>query len=335
MYNYDVEKFINEGKEVYALRSSIENAVDEVFKNGVNKVLLTGIGGTIFELMSVKKIFDDYSTLECVLMNGADMKVEEPKNIDEHTLVITGSKSGDTPETLVACDYCREKGAKVISLVGSNDCPLAKKSDYIIVSDIPGMTHTYLKFYLIALRVLWNNNEFPAYEKFVDECANLYKSIVKIQEKFEPIGEDIATKYSHEDYQIWIGSGIVWGEINMFTMCILEEMQWMRTRSVTSADFFHGTLELVEKDVPVYLVKGIGKYRVQDERVEKFLQKTTDKLVVIDLEDYVLEGFSEEFNYILTPITFNALTRGRLAYLFERETGHDLNIRRYYRQFEY
>ena len=298
-------------------------------------MVLTGIGGTIFELMSVKKIFDDYSALECILMNGADMLVEQPTWIDEHTLVITGSKSGDTPETLAACDYCRERGAKVISLVGSNDCPLARKSDYIIVSEIPGMTHTYFKFYLITLRLLWNNSEFTKYEKFADECCNLYKSVIKIQEKFEPIATNIADNYSHENYQIWVGSGIVWGEINMFTMCILEEMQWMRTRTVTSADFFHGTLELVDKEVPVYLVKGIGKYRSQDERVERFLKKTTDKLVVIDLNDYHLDGFSKEFDDILSPIVFNALTRGRLAYHFERVTGHDLNMRRYYRQFEY
>lgn len=335
MYNCDVEAFLREGGEVYGLRSHIERIVDDVYSNGVSKVILTGIGGTIFELMSIKKIFDDYSSFDCVLMNGADMLVEQPTWIDEHSLVITGSKSGDTLETLAACDYCREKGAKVISLVGSDDCQLAKKSDYTVVSDIPGMTHTYLKFYLIALRLIWNNNEFEEYEKFADQCKFLYKSVAEIQEKFEPIAEEIANRYSHEDYQIWVGSGIVWGEINMFTMCILEEMQWMRTRAVTSADFFHGTLELVDKDVPVYLIKGVGKYRVQDERVERFLKKTTDKLIVIDLDEYHLNDFSEEFEELLTPIIFNALTRGRLAYHFERVTGHDLNMRRYYRQFKY
>ena len=173
MYNYDVNEFLREGSEVYELRSCIEKTVDDIYKIGVSRVVLTGIGGTIFELMSVKKIFDDYSALECILMNGADMLVEQPTWIDEHTLVITGSKSGDTPETLAACEYCRERGAKVISLVGSNDCPLARKSDYIIVSEIPGMTHTYLKFYLIVLRFLWNNCEFTEYEKFADQsCVN-------------------------------------------------------------------------------------------------------------------------------------------------------------------
>ncbi len=335
MFNYDVERFLQDGEEVYGLRKRIESIVDEVYSKGVSNIILTGIGGTIFELMAIKKIFEDYSSFECHLMNGADMMVELPEFVNEKSVVITGSKSGDTPETIAACEYCRDKGATVISWVGDEKCPLAKVSDHTIVSDIPGMTHTYLKYYLIALRFIYNKGKFPLYNKFANECKNLYSSIVKIQEKFEPHAEEIADKYSSEEYQIWIGSGIVWGEINMFTMCILEEMQWMRTRAVTSSDFFHGTLELVDKDVPVYLVKGIGKYRPQDERVEKFLNKTTEKLVLLDLEEYKLEGFSTEFEELLTPITFNALTRGRLAYHFERVTGHDLNVRRYYRQFKY
>jgi len=45
---------------------------------------------------------------------------------------------------------------------------------------------------------------------------------------------------------MWVGSGSMWGNVYLFTMCLLEEMQWVRTKAVTSADFFHGTLELVE-----------------------------------------------------------------------------------------
>lgn len=335
MYNYNVEEFIRDGETVYNLRETIEKYVDEICKNKISKIVLTGVGGTIFELMSIKWIFDKYSSYDVVLKNGAEMLVEKPEWIDEHTVVITGSKSGDTPETVMACEYCRKKGAKVIAWVGSLDCPLAKMTDYPIVSSIPGMTHTYFKYNLIALRMIYNNGEFPAYEEFANQCKNLYKSVVEIQSRFEEKAEEIATKYSKEEYQMWVGSGIVWGEINMFTMCILEEMQWMRTRAVTSADFFHGALELVEKDVPVYLVKGVDAHRPLDERAESFLKKVTDKLVVLDLNDYKLPGFSEEFTEILSPLAFNALTRGRLAYLFERETGHDLNIRRYYRQFSY
>lgn len=185
MYNYNVEAFLKEGQEVYGLRGTIEKAVDEVCANGVSKVVLTGVGGTIFELMSIKCIFDKYSTYDCILKNGAELLVEQPDWIDDHTVVITGSKSGDTPETVQACKYCKERGAKVIALVGTEDCPLAEYTDYPIVSPIPGMTHTYFKFNLIALRMIYNHGEFDQYEKYADQCKDLYSAVVAIQEKLD------------------------------------------------------------------------------------------------------------------------------------------------------
>lgn len=166
--------------------------------------------------------------------------------------------------------------------------------------------------------------------------ANLHKNIVSWQKQFDPQAAEIADKYALEPYQMWIGStGIMWGDINLFTMCILEEMQWMKTRTVPSSDFFHGPLELVDETFPVYVVKGEDEFRPLDERVEKFVKKYAKKLVIIDTKDYALEDIDDEFRWVLSPIMFSALTRGRLCYHFERNTGHDLNFRRYYRQFEY
>ena len=313
MYNYDVEAFLKEGQEVYGLRGTIEKAVDEVCANGVSKVVLTGVGGTIFELMSIKCIFDKYSTYDCILKNGAELLVEQPDWIDDHTVVITGSKSGDTPETVQACKYCKERGAKVIALVGTEDCPLAEYTDYPIVSPIPGMTHTYFKFNLIALRMIYNHGEFDQYEKYADQCKDLYSAVVAIQEKFEPKAEEIAQKYSKAPYQMWIGSGIVWGEINMFTMCILEEMQWMRTRAATSADFFHGVLELVEKDVLKIKRKVVKKLtnlhakRMSDYIEATYYKEEYSKLKKLSLEVTLIRIFLASLDDTVLKIVKDAL----------------------------
>lgn len=134
---------------------------------------------------------------------------------------------------------------------------------------------------------------------------------------------------------MWVGGGELWGEVYLFSMCVLEEMQWLKTKSVTSAEFFHGTLELVEKDTCVFLVKGAGACRKLDDRAQKFLETYTDDLVVIDVKDYMIPGLDEKFMPMVAPIISTALLIGRLGKHFEANTGHDLDIRRYYRQFEY
>lgn len=132
-----------------------------------------------------------------------------------------------------------------------------------------------------------------------------------------------------------VGSGTVWGDIYLFTMCILEEMQWMRTKAVTSPEFFHGALELVDDDTFITLVKGVGETRPLDERVERFLKKYAKKLITIDLADFETPGIDDEFRDIISPMILETITTGRLAIHYEANTGHDLSIRRYYRQFDY
>lgn len=180
-----------------------------------------------------------------------------------------------------------------------------------------------------------NKGEFPGYNKFAEQIEHLPANLLAAKKKFEPIAAQIAENTYQEKYMMWIGGGEMWGEVYLFSMCILEEMQWLKTKSVTSAEFFHGALELVEEDTPVFLVKGEGKRRVIDDRVEVFVQKYSKKFTVIDPLDYELKGIDDEFRWILAPTITSTLLVDRLARHFENCTKHDLDIRRYYRQFEY
>lgn len=335
MIKFNKEEFLENGRKTYALRGEIEALADKLSKQGYKNIILTGVGGTTAELASVEAIMKHYSDVPVYLLNAAEALLQKNKHITKNSLVITGSKSGDTKETVAICEYAKNLGSEVIVFTGRADSPLAKSATQMIRSEIGGMDNAYLRFYLFALRLLYNRGDFPMYEKFASQMANLHTNLARLKEEYDPIAAEIAKKYWNEPYQIWVGSGVLSGELYMFTMCILEEMQWMRTKLVSSAEFFHGTLELVEKDVPVFLVKGEDELRSLDERAEKFLKKTTDKLVIIDTKDFKLEGIDDEFRYILSPILFNNATRGRLCEHYEANSGHDLEYRRYYRQFEY
>ena len=164
---------------------------------------------------------------------------------------------------------------------------------------------------------------------------HLADGLVSAQTRFDDEAAAIAKKYYTSPYMMWLGEGELWGEVYLFTMCILEEMQWLRTKSVKSSEFFHGTLELVEKDMPVFLVKSVGACRTIDDRAERFLKDHTNELVVVDIKDYLIDGIDEEFAPLVAPLISTALLNGRLSKHFEANTGHDLDMRRYYRQFEY
>jgi len=117
-------------------------------------------------------------------------------------------------------------------------------------------------------------------------------------------------------------------------MCIMEEMQWMRTRTVSAANFFHGTLEVIERDIPVMLIKGEDITRPLMDRVEAFVHQVSAKVTVFDSRDLTLEGISDEFRGLLAPIMMRSAFQRISAHL-EHNRRHPLPIRRYYKRLDY
>lgn len=336
MRNFDVDKYLQDGKTAYGQRANIEALADKLTERGFHNIVIIGIGGTWAEWSPIVQVMRHYTDFPIYLENAAELCVRTDKNfLTKNSLVITASASGDTKEILAAVRMCKEMGIEVAGFSKNEETPLAKELDYLIANPCGDCEDSYLMFFLLALRLLYNRGEFPNYIKFADQMANLHSNLLRIREEFEPKAAAIARAYAKEPYNIFVGSGTLWGETFLFSMCILEEMQWVRTKSVTSADFFHGTLELVEKDVPVFLFKGEDEYRALDERVERFCENITEKLTVIDTKEYKLEGIDEEFRVICSPMILTALITERLAAHYELNTGHSLKFRRYYRQLDY
>lgn len=336
MRNFDVEKYLADGKTAYGKRAEIEALADRLTERGFQNIIVIGIGGTWAEWSPVIHVMRHYTDFPIYLENAAELCVKKDKRyLTKDSLVITASASGDTKEILEAVQMCKEMGIEVAGFSKSAETQLGKQLDYLIANPCGDCEDSYLMFYMLGLRLLYNRGEFPDYVKFADQMVNLHTNLLRIREEFEPRAAEIARNYAKEPYSIFVGSGTLWGETYLFTMCILEEMQWVRTKAVSSADFFHGTLELVEKDVPVFLFKGEDEYRVLDERVERFCKTVTDKLVVIDTKDFNLSGIDDDFRVICSPMILTALITERLAAHYELNTGHSLKFRRYYRQFEY
>ena len=119
-----------------------------------------------------------------------------------------------------------------------------------------------------------------------------------------------------------------------YGMCIMEEMQWMRTRPISASNFFHGTLEVIDRDTSVILIKGEDKTRPLMDRVENFVHKISAKVTVFDSKEFELKGISDEFRGMLCPIMMRSAFQ-RVSTHLEYNRRHPLAIRRYYRRLDY
>ena len=194
---------------------------------------------------------------------------------------------------------------------------------------------TYLLFQAFALRLLNLRGDFDRYDDYMAQTKNLFQDLVDIRIKFEPKAEQIAKQFAEEPYTIFIASGALWGENVLFSMRVLEEMQWTPhpCRHVRRVLPRHPRARRARRARDHH--QGEDECRELDNRAEVFCKQYTDKLAVIDTAEYAVSGLDDEFRPLVSPMIAAATLHERLSKHYERITKHNLAYRRYYRQFAY
>lgn len=332
MISFDEQEIMDNGAYIYAQRGEIERIADEVCSQGFDSIFFTSSGGSLAMMQPFDYLVSTMSDIPAQSQISADLLTAGNRRIGKGTIAFMASKSGDTKETVAAAKAVKDAGCTIISTLGVENSPLGELSDYSVVYKNGRPMEMVL--YLLIGKILNNKGYFDEYDRFADELANLPSALVSVGKAADGMAREYALKHQNDPYQIWIGSGNLWGPTYSFAMCVLEESQWLRTKSVSSPEFFHGTIELVEPGVCVALAMTEAQTRPLDERVARFCNEYADDFTVFDTRDYELPGISDELRWMLSPVVLNAVL-SRVSKNFEQIRDHSLDIRRYYRKVEY
>jgi fructoselysine-6-phosphate deglycase len=276
------------------------------------------------------------SSLATYCVAPAELMALGSIHLSSRSLVVIPSRSGDTVEALDVVDYSHRVGSKVIALTGTAGSPLASKADVNftnLVADDNSSESFYLQSLLIALSAMDVRGEIGDYEAVVAELQGLPEFLLEGKRGFEARAPEVAAAIADSAYHLIIGAGSTWPEAFYYGMCILEEMQWIRTRPVHAAHFFHGPLELVEEGVSCLLFKGEDGSAPLTDRVEQFVTEYGGRLTILDTAD-IAPGMSERTRSLISPIILATVLERVSAHL-EVIRNHPLTTRRYYRRVSY
>ena len=329
MINFDEQQIIRNAAFIYAQRQHIEAIADSICHQGFDLLLFSSSGGSKAMMDPFAFFLRHHSRIPVESVVSADLMAGDCNRISDRTVAFLSSKSGDTAETIAAAGWLKRQGVRLVSIVGKQGSELESISDDVIVYN-EGRPQELILNLLIGC-ILYNHGCFDAYPRFADEMKGLGYALAQVRKQADAKCRRYAEDYCREPYNIWVGSGDLWPTAYSFSMCVLEESLWVRTKSVSSPEFFHGTLELVEDDVCVTLLLTEGPTRFMDERVKAFAERHTRKLTCFDAADYDLPGISDEFRPWLSPVVMGAVLQ-RISRNMEVITGHPLDTRRYYRK---
>ena len=337
MLNFDKDRFVRIQSGAVAIAADVRTLMRKLLSEGVERLYFMGTGGVQLLTLPAIDLAQRHSVFPVSWEYPAQVVLNPPAGLDEKALVVIPSLSGTTKESVQLLSFLKQRGVRTISLTGHKDTPLAQESDFNFTNfaeDDTSSESFYLQTLLIVLALLAERGHYGDYGKIVTELKQLPKLLVEAKEAFDPKAAELAATIKDETYHIFTGAGSVWPEAHYYGMCILEEMQWIRTRPVHAADFFHGTLELVEPGVSVFLFKGEDATRPLGDRVENFVKRYSDKVRILDTADVKLPGISAEVRGLISPIVLATLLE-RLSAHLEVLRNHPLTTRRYYKRVEY
>lgn len=336
MYNFDVPRYEKVIHDAIALRPQIEKIADEICRSRFSNIFFIGVGGTYAHSLPMKYWLDSSSDLETHTVIAAEFMRMGHQRFSRDSVCVFSTRSGNTKEIMEAAAFCQKAGARTVVYVSNPGTPIYDYADYIVQSfaEDDNLCEAIYTFMITFLsRLLKNKGQFARYDEFMRQYDDVVPALLKAKALYEKRCADFADAHKDTEYYMVTGAGMLWGEAYDYAMCILEEMLWLKTKSIHAAEFFHGTLELMEKDTTILEFWGEDETTPLMERLDKFTTTITQDILRFKTAEVELP-FDQEFRKIVSPLVLYAITE-RLSCHLERVRNHPLTTRRYYRQIEY
>ena len=337
MLNFDAPRYLTIQQGAVALAPQIDAAISAALEGGALNLFFLGTGGVAYLMEPAIQVLQRNSGFPVFRDYPAELLASHNRNLTAGSIVVMPSLSGTTKESVALLARLEEIGAQVITLVGHADTPLGLGGMPALVNfaaDDTSSESFYIQSLLVALSVMKARGELSDYDAVVNEMQALPQALLTTKQNFEAKADAFARIIAAADYHMFTAAGNMWPAANYYATCILEEMQWIRTRPVHAADFFHGPLELIEKSVSLIMLRGEDDSGALSDRVANFAPNYTDHFTVLDTADFVPASVSPRLRALLGP-AFMAAMLERLSAHLEVMRNHPLVTRRYYKRVAY
>ncbi len=269
---------------------------------------------------------------------GSEYRYRDPI-VDDTTLVIGVTQSGETADTIAGMQEAKKKGARIITICNVIGSAATRMSDGIIytnagpeigVASTKAFTTQLTAFYLLSLYVRQLRGENKDDLRFaMHELTTIPHKIETILKKEKQI-EELAHRYAKAQDFLFLGRGVHY-PIALEGALKLKEVSYIHAEGYPAGEMKHGPIALIDENLPVVGV--VTHNRVYDKVVSNLQEvKARDgKLIVIcDEGDEQMRDFADEVIEIpwaveaLQPI-LSVIPMQLLAYYIALRRGCDVD----------
>ena len=232
---------------------------------GVNRIFMIACGSAYHVAMVSKYNWERLLRRPVEVALASEFRYSDPL-VDEHTLVIVISQSGETLDTMAAMREAKRRGGRTLAIVNVVGSSIARDSDDVLytwagpeiaVATTKAYTTQLVLMDLVGLRLaeLLGSVEQSEYDAILAEIQQLPEKMEKILEQVEDL-QYFASRYFNHNSIFFIGRNLDYA-IGLEGSLKLKEISYIHSEAYASGELKHGTISLIE---PGTLVVALGTY---------------------------------------------------------------------------
>jgi glucosamine--fructose-6-phosphate aminotransferase (isomerizing) len=251
-------------REGRVVLGGLANFAKELTK--AKRVILTAQGTALHAAMIGRYMLEDLAKIPCTTEYASEFRYRNPV-IEENTVVVAVSQSGETADTLAALHEAKERGALALGVVNVVGSSIARETDagvYLRVGPEIGVAST--KAFIGQVTVLALISMHIARKRFMsaDQCLDMMKELDTIPAKIERILEQssrikrITEKYVDRENWLFLGRGYNYPTA-MEGALKLKEISYIHAEGMPAAEMKHGPIALISDGMPAVFIANKGR----------------------------------------------------------------------------
>ncbi len=299
-----IEKTVNE-RIKDGLPSFENDSIDDGLFEGVSSICVIACGTAMHAGLIGKHIMESICGIP-VSVNMASEFIYGNPIIDEETLVICVSQSGETIDTLEALKYAKGLGARTLSIVNVRGSSIARESGNVIytqagpeiaVASTKAYTTQVAVFYLITAKLAYLKGKlnYEGVTNFISELKRVPAAVSDILNRKEEIHRLSKALLTADDV-FMIGRGIDYPSL-LEASLKLKEISYIHSEAFASGELKHGTIALITEKTPV--ISLMTQRCIASKQISNIKEVQSRGARVISFVRKDIAGASTDYSFLL------------------------------------
>ena len=305
----------------------------------INKIYIVACGTAYYAGIIGQYLIEKYARIPVVSEVASEFRYKDPI-LDENTLLIAVSQSGETADTLAALRMAQKAGAHVIGVVNAVGSTISREADDVLytmagpeiaVASTKAYTAMGCAMYLIALKISMSLGKISV-DSFREKRDALYKMPAQVQSILDqaPAIEALAKKHIDMKNVFYIGRGMDYAAAQEGALKI-KEIAYLHAEPYPAGELKHGPIALIEEGS---LLMGLVSQEIHFDKTVSNIKEVKSRgasIMAIAMEDNKeIEQVADDVIYVprthwsLAPLLAN-IPQQLFAYYIAKELGHDVD----------